>query len=97
VTQDDANQFKLEHGDKVDVFERDGKILVQFKKGASMWIPRALNFDRFVAGQVPTGWDPARYGLPSDIINQVDKITLYNLVSTVEAFVSAGEFSAKFR
>ena len=58
-----------------------------------MFLPRALKFDRFVAGQVPTGWDPARYGIPVDIINQVDKITLYNLVSTVEAFVSAGTTS----
>jgi fatty acid synthase subunit alpha len=93
VTQEDASQFKLEHGEKVDVFEKDGKWLVSFKKGASMYLPRALHFDRFVAGQIPTGWDASRYGLPQDIINQVDKITLYNLVSTVEAFVSAGNIT----
>ena len=43
-----------------------------------------------MAGQIPTGWDPAILGVPDDIINQVDPVTLYTLVSTVEALVGSG-------
>ena len=67
-----------------------GEYTVRFKKGASLYIPKALRFDRLVAGQIPLGWDAKRYGLTDDIISQVDQITLYVLVSTVEALVSAG-------
>jgi len=90
TSKEEAEQFKLQHGEKCDIFEENGRWFAQIKKGATMYIPRALKFNRWVAGQIPTGWDPARYGVPKDIINQVDNITLFNLVSTVEAFVSAG-------
>jgi fatty acid synthase subunit beta len=89
-SQEEANQYKLEHNDKVDIFEKEGRWYVQMKKGANVHIPRAMKFDRFVAGQVPTGWNAAQFGVPKDIIDQVDKVTLYNLVSTCEALVSAG-------
>ncbi|KAG0288584.1 3-oxoacyl-[acyl-carrier-protein] synthase, partial [Dissophora globulifera] len=91
VSKEEAHMFKLEHGDKVDIYEQEtGQWAVKFKKGANMFIPKALKFDRFVVGQVPTGWDAARYGVPKDIIDQVDIITLYVLVSTVEALVASG-------
>ncbi len=35
-------------------------------------------------------WSAASYGIPADIINQVDRVTLFNLVSTAEALMSAG-------
>jgi len=60
------------------------------KKGANLYIPKALKFDRLVAGQVPTGWSAKRYGVPQEIVDQVDPITLYVLVSTVEALVASG-------
>ncbi|KAG9718808.1 fatty acid synthase subunit alpha, partial [Aureobasidium melanogenum] len=47
-------------------------------------------FDRLVAGQIPTGWDARKYGVPEDIIGQVDPVTLYVLVSTAEALLSSG-------
>ena len=87
---EDTLQFKLQHGEKAYVFEQEGKWFVQVKKGASMFIPRALKFDRFVAGQIPTGWSATQFGIPKDIIDQVDPITLFNLVSTCEALLSAG-------
>ncbi|KAG0363748.1 3-oxoacyl-[acyl-carrier-protein] synthase [Podila minutissima] len=91
VSKEEAQMFKLEHGDKVDIYEEEsGQWAVKFKKGANMYIPKALKFDRLVAGQIPTGWDAARYGVPKDIIDQVDTITLYVLVSTVEALVASG-------
>ena len=36
-------------------------------------MPKAIKFDRLVSGQIPTGWDARRYGIPDDIIEQVDR------------------------
>ncbi len=91
VSVEEAEQFKLEHGSHVDVLlAADGTCTVKLKRGARIFVPKALRFDRLVAGQIPTGWSAARYGIPQDIISQVDPLTLYVLVATVEALISAG-------
>lgn len=114
VSAEEALHFKRKHQQNVDVWHTDdGLHFVRLKKGAVLYIPKALNFNRFVAGQVPTSWDPAVLGVPHDIIQQVrihssafsntqkphinlstsqqvDRVTLFTLVSTVEALVSAG-------
>ncbi|CAP67324.1 uncharacterized protein PODANS_1_23310 [Podospora anserina S mat+] len=92
TSKETAEEFKREHGDKVEVFEipESGEYTVRMRKGASLWIPKALRFDRLVAGQIPTGWDAKRYGIPEDIISQVDPVSLYVLVSTAEALLSSG-------
>ncbi|KAM0249848.1 hypothetical protein ACHAQJ_008886 [Trichoderma viride] len=91
-SKETAEEFRREHGDKVEIFEipETGEYIVRVKKGASLWIPKALRFDRLVAGQIPTGWDPKRYGVPDDIVSQVDPVTLFLLVSTAEALLSSG-------
>jgi fatty acid synthase subunit alpha len=91
VGKEEALAFKHLHGDKVDVHEVSmDRWLTQVKKGATLYIPKALRFDRLVAGQIPTGWSAERYGVPKDIVDQVDPVTLYTIVSTVEALVSGG-------
>ncbi|KAL2021112.1 hypothetical protein VTK56DRAFT_7531 [Thermocarpiscus australiensis] len=92
ASKDTAEEFKREHGDKVEIFEipETGEYTVRLKKGASLLIPKALRFDRLVAGQIPTGWDAKRYGIPDDIISQVDPVALFVLVSTAEALLSSG-------
>eukprot|EP00397_Hematodinium_sp_SG-2012_P000216 GEMP01000216.1.p1 GENE.GEMP01000216.1~~GEMP01000216.1.p1 ORF type:complete len:2535 (+),score=668.96 GEMP01000216.1:959-7606(+) len=70
--------------------EEDGTWCVLLKKGAVVTLPRTIQFSRFYAGQIPRGWSAARLGVPQDIINQVDPVTLFTLVSTVEAFIAAG-------
>ena len=92
TSREAATEFKRQHGDKVEIFEipESGEYTVRFKKGVMLLIPKALRFDRLVAGQIPTGWDARRFGVPEDIVNQVDPTTLYVLVSTVEALISSG-------
>ncbi len=91
VTEEEAQQFTLEHQHLVEVFKDDsGKLMARLLKGAVVYVPKALRFERLVAGLVPQGWDARRFGIPEDIINQVDPISLYNLVSTQEALISAG-------
>ena len=92
ASKETALEFKREHGDKVEIFEipESGEYTVRMKKGAGLWIPKALRFDRLVAGQIPTGWDAKRYGVPEDIISQVDPVALFVLVSVAEALLSSG-------
>ncbi|SCU83339.1 LAMI_0C02850g1_1 [Lachancea mirantina] len=92
ASKETAEQFKLEHGDKVDIFEipESGEYTIKLLKGATLYIPKALKFDRLVAGQIPTGWNAKTYGISEDTISQVDPITLFVLVSVVEAFISSG-------
>lgn len=91
-SKETAEEFKREHGDKVEVFEiiDTGEYTVRLKKGATLLIPKALRFDRLVAGQIPTGWNAKNYGIPDDIISQVDPVTLYVLVCTVESLLASG-------
>ncbi|KAK5018321.1 beta subunit of fatty acid synthetase [Cryomyces antarcticus] len=92
TSKETAEEFKREHGEKVEIFEipDSGEFTVRLRKGATLLIPKALKFDRLVAGQIPTGWDARKYGVPDDIISQVDPVTLFVLVSTAEALLSSG-------
>jgi len=90
-SKETALEFRREHSDKVEIFELEsGEFSVRLKKGATLLIPKALRFDRLVAGQIPTGWDAKRYGVPEDIASQVDPVTLYVLVSTAECLLASG-------
>ncbi|KAE8554461.1 hypothetical protein EYB25_003000 [Talaromyces marneffei] len=92
TSKDAALSFKREHGDKVEIFpgQESDSYSVVMKKGAVIHVPKAVKFRNNVAAQIPTGWDPRTYGISDDIINQVDPVTLYTLVTTVEALLSAG-------
>ena len=92
VSAEEAAKYKLEHADKVDTWEdaASGNWFVTLKKGARIFVPKAVAFDRLVAGQLPTGWSGQRYGIPDDIVAQVDRTTLWALVCASEALVNSG-------
>ncbi|KAJ2823305.1 fatty acid synthase alpha subunit Lsd1, partial [Coemansia erecta] len=92
ASADEAAAFKQSNGSKVDVWENagNGSWSVRFLKGALIRVPMAVSATRLVAGLLPTGWDAARFGIPDDVIKQVDPITLYTLVAVVEALVKSG-------
>ncbi|KAJ2872376.1 fatty acid synthase alpha subunit Lsd1 [Coemansia aciculifera] len=92
ASAEEAQAFKSTNGSKVDIWESTsgGSWLVRFLKGALIRVPMALRGNRLVAGLVPTGWDPKRFGIPDDIAEQVDPVTCYVLVATVEALVRSG-------
>jgi fatty acid synthase subunit alpha len=86
-----AEELKREHGANAVVTDTDGgQCAVVLKAGTTLWIPKAAKSRSTVGAQVPTGWNPKTFGIADDIINQVDPVTLYALVATVEAFLSAG-------
>ncbi|KAF8199703.1 fatty acid synthase [Pholiota molesta] len=91
VSDSEAQKFKLQHGDKCDVWAGEGgQWFAKFKKGACVYVPKAFKFSRTVAGQIPTGWAAGRYGIPDDIVAQTDRTTLWALVSTIEALNASG-------
>lgn len=58
--------------------------------GSSVRVPRRVAMTRFVGGQIPECFDPQVYGIPADMVDNLDRLALWNLVCTVEAFLSAG-------
>ncbi|PYH86086.1 fatty-acid synthase alpha chain [Aspergillus uvarum CBS 121591] len=92
VPETTAQQLKLEHGDKVHIAREPGtdQYRAVLKKGAKLLVPKAMRFDRLVAGQIPTGWDAKKYGISDDLISQVDAVALYTLVCSIESLLSSG-------
>ena len=90
----DADEYLAQLGaDKVDVRQDSGEggaWRIRLRRGAVISVPKALRFDRWVAGQVPLGWDAARFGVPADMIGRMDPVVLYSLVAVSEALLSAG-------
>ncbi|MCW2588353.1 MAG: 3-oxoacyl-(acyl-carrier protein) reductase, partial [Mycobacterium sp.] len=60
------------------------------KAGTEIRVPRKVKLSRTVGAQIPTGFDPTVYGVSQDMMNSIDRVALWNLVTTVDAFLSAG-------
>ncbi|MCK9249743.1 MAG: DUF1729 domain-containing protein [Solirubrobacteraceae bacterium] len=68
----------------------DGEHRVTLRAGAQIRVRRTVAHARRVAGMLPRGLDPARWGVPDDLVAGADRMALVNLVSTVQAFTAAG-------
>ncbi|WP_293787923.1 beta-ketoacyl synthase N-terminal-like domain-containing protein, partial [uncultured Aeromicrobium sp.] len=60
------------------------------KAGTEIRVPRKMKLTRTVGGQIPTGFDPTVWGIPAEMVEAVDRVALWNLVCTVDAFLSSG-------
>lgn len=74
------------------VIDQTGEVEWQVTRpaGSAVWVPRRVAMTRFVGGQIPEGFDPQVYGIPADMVDNLDRLALWNLVCTVDAFLSAG-------
>ncbi|KAI5885432.1 uncharacterized protein SCHCODRAFT_01176814 [Schizophyllum commune H4-8] len=80
VVESETQKFKLQHGDKCDIWAgEEGQWFAKLKKGACVYVPKVFKFSRTVAGQIPTGWSAGCYGIPDDIVAQTDRVTLWAL------------------
>ncbi|WP_019146011.1 type I polyketide synthase [Aeromicrobium massiliense] len=68
----------------------DGEWSVTRQAGTQVRVPRRMSLSRTVGGQVPTGFDPAAWGLPAEMVESIDRVAAWNLVCTVDAFLSSG-------
>ncbi|MGO4616065.1 fatty acid synthase subunit beta domain-containing protein [Nocardia sp. 2YAB30] len=67
-----------------------GDWTVTRKAGTEIRVPRRAKLSRTVGGQIPTGWDPTIWGISPDMAASVDRVALWNIVCTVDAFISSG-------
>ncbi|KAJ2869344.1 fatty acid synthase alpha subunit Lsd1, partial [Coemansia erecta] len=93
ASAEDAASFNDRNNGKVNTW-RDhdsGRWYVQFFKGALVRVRVSVaDVKGLVAGMIPTGWDAARFGVPQDLIKQIDPSTLYLIVAAAEALVRSG-------
>nr|WP_238529328.1 type I polyketide synthase [Dietzia alimentaria] len=68
----------------------DGEWTVTRKAGTEIRVPRRTTLTRVVGGQIPTGFDPTAWGIPADMVSGIDRVAAWNLVATVDAFISSG-------
>lgn len=67
-----------------------GEWTVTRKAGSMIRVPRRAAMTRTVGGQFPKGFDPLKWGIPASMAGSVDTIALWNIVTTVDAYISAG-------
>lgn len=60
------------------------------KAGTEIRVPRKTKLSRTVGAQIPTGFDPQVWGITPDMATSIDRVAVWNLVATVDAFLSAG-------
>ncbi|MCW1957767.1 MAG: 3-oxoacyl-ACP synthase, partial [Mycobacterium sp.] len=60
------------------------------KAGTEIRVPRKAKLSRTVGAQIPTGFDPTVWGISADMAASVDRVALWNMVATVDAFLSSG-------
>ena len=101
VFLDEDTSFVVRTSDEADAFveadpkhtriapTEDGDWLVTRLAGSQIRVPRRFKLSRFVGAQVPDGFDPKVWGLGS-MTESVDRLAAWNLVATVDAFISSG-------
>jgi fatty acid synthase len=60
------------------------------RAGTEIRVPRKAKLARSVGGQIPTGFDAKVWGISADMESSIDRVALWNMVATVDAFLSSG-------
>ncbi|WP_246836675.1 type I polyketide synthase [Leptospira levettii] len=92
ASKEEALEYKNADPEKTEIYfnPTSEKWTIKRKKGSVLKVKKSVGIKRRIAGQIPDGWNPERYGIPKDLIHQVDPITIYNLYCTCEAYLRAG-------
>ena len=75
---------------KIKVDPDSGEWQVTRQAGTEIRVPRRFKLTRTVGGQIPTGFDPTRWGVSADMAESIDRVALWNLIATVDAFLASG-------
>nr|WP_268236307.1 type I polyketide synthase [Hoyosella rhizosphaerae] len=67
-----------------------GEWQVTRQAGTEIRVPRRVELTRTVGAQIPTGFDPTSWGIPADMVSAIDRVAVWNLITTVDAFLSSG-------
>lgn len=74
----------------LDPSDPTGEWRVTRLAGTEIRVPRRVDLTRTVGGQIPTGFDPTAWGVPTEMLGALDRVAVWNLVCTVDAFLSSG-------
>ncbi|WP_211080637.1 type I polyketide synthase [Arcanobacterium buesumense] len=90
-THAEALDYVAADADATRIYEgEDGDWVVCKRAGSIARVPKRATLSRTVGGQLPTDFDPARWGIPASMLDSMDRIAVWNLVTAVDAFLSAG-------
>ncbi len=70
--------------------EVDGEWEVTRLKGATAKVPRKATLTRTVAAQMPDDFNAAKWGIPDHMLDSLDRMAVWNLVTAIDAFTQAG-------
>ncbi|MDO5720658.1 MAG: DUF1729 domain-containing protein [Actinomycetaceae bacterium] len=88
-SQEDAHAYAVADPTHTEVWF-DGEWKVLKRAGSAVRVSRRATLTRTVGGQIPDNFDPAQWGIPPTMLEALDRIAVWNLVTAVDAFVSAG-------
>ena len=86
----EARAMQAGEPEKTRIAQVDGEWSVTRLAGSEVKVPRRATMSRTVGGQIPTGFDPTVWGVPAEMVESVDRVGLWNLICTVDAFLSSG-------
>ncbi|GGG21656.1 type I polyketide synthase [Rhodococcoides trifolii] len=86
----EAESFQDADPDNTTITEKNGEWTVTRKQGTEIRVPRAMKMTRTVGAHLPDGFDPLRWGIPADMVDALDPVAVWNIVATVDAFLSSG-------
>ena len=91
-TRELANEYVAMDAEHTSIEEdaESGEWNVTRHAGSMIRVPRRATMTRTVGGQFPDGFDPLKWGIPASMVGDVDEIALWNIVTTVDAYLSAG-------
>jgi len=90
ASESEARDYETADPEKTVVRSNDGEWTVTRLAGAKAAMPRKATLTRTVAGQMPDDFDPANWGIPAQMIDGMDRMAVWNLVTAVDAFITAG-------
>lgn len=91
TSEEEARAFAASDAERTSVTALgSGEWQVTRRAGTEIRVPRRFALSRTVGGQIPTGFDPTVYGISADMASSLDRVALWNLVATVDAFLGSG-------
>ncbi|MDR1447603.1 MAG: DUF1729 domain-containing protein [Candidatus Ancillula sp.] len=89
-TKELAESYLAIDPEKTHISQAGDEWEVKKLAGAKARVPRKAAMTRKVGGQLPTNFDPAKWGIPASMLESIDRLAIWNLVATVDAFLSSG-------
>ena len=84
-TKAEAEDYVLADPSHTTIWEENGTWHVTKSAGSPVQVPARATLTRTVGGQIPEDFDPAQWGIPASMVEALDRIAVWNLVTAVDA------------